>query len=83
MSGFEANIVGERWVLIATKDGVVRFDLDLLPRQIPAIIAHQQVSNLPPIIARGEIRNLQPTALAPDWRWHEVEQYTRAAGASK
>jgi hypothetical protein len=54
----DANLCGERWLLAALADGVLRFDLDLL-------------IGSPPAESGEEERMTHPAPLRPTWQSHE------------
>ena len=59
LEAVDANLCGERWLLVVMPDGALRFDLNLL------------ISNLPARAALEEERPVNPTLIQPRWELRE------------
>jgi hypothetical protein len=70
MEAVDANIVGDRWLLVTMPDEVLKFDVDLIDRSTP-----EDSRN-------GEIREVIAEKLTPDWQVQSVQQRSsQLAGA--
>jgi hypothetical protein len=69
MEAVDANMVGDRWMLIVMADEVLKFDVSLIEGDIP-----QGLRN-------GEIRQVTGETLTPDWQVQRVQQKPRELAA--
>ena len=70
MEAVDANVVGDRWLLVTIAGEVLKFDVDLIDRSAPGDSRN------------GEIREVIAEKLTPDWQVHSVQQRSRQlAGA--
>jgi hypothetical protein len=67
MDVVDANLVGDRWLLVVGTDGVLKLDLTMLD-----LAAHRPASN-------GKIRKVSANRLSPVWQEHEIEQASTPA----
>jgi len=70
MEGTDANLCGDRWLLVVMSDGVRRYDLGRI---------HDSV---PDFIARGEIEEMHPIAISPAWKRQRIQQSRQLVGAT-
>ena len=60
MEAVDANLVGDRWLLVTTPDEVLKFDVDLFDRSTPEN-------------RNGEIREVVPETFTRDWQVQSVQ----------
>jgi hypothetical protein len=71
MEAADANLCGDRWVLVVMSDGVRRYDVGRI---------HDSV---PDFISRGETEEMQPRAISPTWKRHGIQQRRQLVGATE
>jgi hypothetical protein len=67
MEVVDANLVGDRWLLVVGTDGVLKLDLTMLD-----VAAHRPASN-------GKMRKVSANRLSPAWQEQEIEQASTPA----
>jgi hypothetical protein len=71
MEGADANLCGDRWLLVVMPDGVRRYDVGRI---------HDSV---PDFISRGVIQEMQPRAISPPWKRQGIQQGRQLVGATE
>ena len=71
MEGADANLSGDRWLLVVMPDGVRRYDVDRI---------HDSV---PDFISRGEIQEMQPRTISPNWKHQRIQQSRQLVGVTE
>jgi hypothetical protein len=73
MEAVDANVVGDRWLLIVLPDGVLRFDVGLLEQYKPTAIHAGERHDL----VIGEVRDEEPTPVEPAWEVSTVQHRSK------
>jgi hypothetical protein len=71
MDAADANLCGDRWLLVVMSDGVRRYDIGQI---------HDSVPNF---ILRGEIQEMQPTEISPTWKRQGIQQSRQLVEATQ
>jgi hypothetical protein len=66
MEAVDANLIGDRWLLVTRPDEVLKFDVELIDRIMPENRLN------------GEVRDATAETLTPDWKVHTVQQASRS-----